>query len=86
MALQGTGGFPLNEKNMNIAVDFIYRVLFSTLNLFLDASPYILFGILVAGLLRMFLSTGYVAEHLGRGRIFPVLKAALLGIPIPEEM
>lgn len=69
--------------NMQIPIDFMARVTSSTLDLFLDASPYILLGILVAGLLRMFLSTEYVAGHLGRGRILPVIKAAILGIPIP---
>ena len=49
----------------------------------LDASAYILFGIAVGGLLKMFLSTEYVVRHLGRGRYSSVIKAALLGIPIP---
>jgi uncharacterized membrane protein YraQ (UPF0718 family) len=62
---------------------FLIEALSASLALFLDASPYILFGILVAGLFRMFLSTDYVAANLGRGRFLPVIKAALLGIPIP---
>jgi len=64
-------------------IDFIARVFSSTLNLFLDASPYILFGILIAGLLRMFLSTDYIVRNLGNGRVLPVVKASLLGIPLP---
>ena len=68
---------------MNNILDFIIIVLFETFSLLLDASPYILFGILVAGLLKMFLSTDYIVRNLGRGRFKPVLKAALLGIPIP---
>ncbi len=49
----------------------------------LDAGVYILFGILVAGLLKTFLNPATVARHLGRGRFLPVIKAALFGIPIP---
>ncbi len=49
----------------------------------LDASIYILFGIAIGGLLKMFLSTEYVVQHLGRGRYSSVFKAALFGIPIP---
>ncbi len=68
-------------------VQNVFHLLFQTLSatwgLFLDASPYILFGILVAGLLRMFLSPENVARHLGKGRIGPVIKASLLGIPLP---
>jgi uncharacterized membrane protein YraQ (UPF0718 family) len=52
-------------------------------HLLLEASPYILFGIFVGGLLKMFLSTEYVAKHLGKGRFLSVIKAAFFGIPIP---
>ncbi|UCF57404.1 MAG: SO_0444 family Cu/Zn efflux transporter, partial [Deltaproteobacteria bacterium] len=48
-----------------------------------EASIYVLFGILVAGMLRIFLSPGTVAHHLGRGKFRSVFKASLLGIPIP---
>ena len=48
-----------------------------------QASVYMLFGILVAGLLRVFISPAAVARHLGRGRFSSVFKASLLGIPIP---
>ena len=68
---------------MNTIFYFIANVLDETFALLLDASPYILFGILVAGLLKVFLSTDFVARNLGEGRFKPVLKAALLGIPIP---
>ena len=38
---------------------------------------------LVGGLLKIFLSADYVGRHLGKGRFFSVLKASILGIPIP---
>ena len=47
------------------------------------SSVYILFGILVAGMLRAFLNPAFVAAHLGSGRFSSVIKASLLGIPIP---
>jgi len=52
-------------------------------HLLADASIYILFGILVGGLLKVFLSPATVARHLGQGRFASVIKAALLGIPMP---
>ena len=64
---------------MNLIAD----ILTGAWNLFLDSSIYMLFGILVAGLLRVFLSPGAVARHLGGGRFSSVFKAAILGIPIP---
>ena len=48
-----------------------------------ESSIYILFGLLVSGLLRSFLHPHSVARHLGGGRFSSVFKAALLGIPIP---
>ncbi len=47
------------------------------------SSIYMLFGIVVAGLLRVFFSPATVARHLGHGRFLSVFKAALFGIPIP---
>jgi uncharacterized membrane protein YraQ (UPF0718 family) len=52
-------------------------------HLLLRSSVYILFGLLVSGLLRVFLSPHSVANHLGQGRFRSVFKAALLGIPLP---
>ncbi|MFC1895299.1 SO_0444 family Cu/Zn efflux transporter [Thermodesulfobacteriota bacterium] len=52
-------------------------------SLLCEASVYILFGLIVSGLLRVFLDPSSVAKHLGLGRVRSVLKAALLGIPIP---
>jgi len=48
-----------------------------------ESSLYILLGLLVAGLLKVFLSPDFVAAHLGQGRVKSVFKAALLGVPIP---
>ncbi len=52
-------------------------------NLFLESSVYILFGLLVSGILKVFLNPGMVAKHLGKDRFKSVIKASLFGIPIP---
>ena len=64
-------------------MNFIAEVFFASWHLLLDASVYILFGLLISGLLRVFLNPNSVAVHLGQGRFKSVFKAALLGIPIP---
>jgi len=51
--------------------------------LLLDSSVYILFGILLSGVLKVFLNPATVATHLGSGRFSSVIKAALFGIPLP---
>jgi uncharacterized membrane protein YraQ (UPF0718 family) len=59
------------------------QILQASWDLFLEAAPYLFFGILVAGLMYLFLDPRTIAKHLHRGRISSVFKAALLGIPLP---
>lgn len=59
------------------------NVLLESWHLLLDGAVYILFGMLVGGLLKVFLSPAFVAQHLGAGRFSSVFKAALFGIPLP---
>ncbi len=61
-----------------------------TLNIFLEAwhlllesSPYIIFGLLISGIMRVYITPDSIARHLGQGRFMSVFKAALFGIPIP---
>ena len=64
-------------------MDFMLHALREAWHLLLDSSVYILFGLLISGFLRVFLSPSSVATHLGQGRFRSVFKAALLGIPLP---
>ena len=59
------------------------QILQASWDLFLEAAPYLFLGILVAGLMYLFLDPRTIAKHLNRGRISSVFKAALLGIPLP---
>lgn len=68
---------------MQVTILLIRDILAAAWQMLQDASIYIVFGLLVGGLLKVFLSPSYVASHLGRGRFLPVIKAALFGIPIP---
>ena len=64
-------------------MNFFFQILGESWQLLREASIYVLFGIMVAGMLRIFLSPGTVLRHLGQGRFRSVFKASLLGIPIP---
>ena len=64
-------------------MNLIIEILLASWDLLVDASVYILFGLLLAGLLRVFLNPNSIARHLGQGRFKSVIKAALFGIPIP---
>ena len=62
---------------------FFVQVMMESWHLLMEASVYVLFGMIAAGLLRVFLNPNSVAKHLGRGRFSSVFKAAFLGIPVP---
>ncbi|MCI5118241.1 MAG: permease [Candidatus Electrothrix sp. LOE1_4_5] len=62
---------------------FLYDALQASWDLLNQSAVYMLFGLLIGGLLKEYLSPTYVANHLGSGRFRSVFKAALLGIPIP---
>lgn len=62
---------------------YISRFAVEFLLLFHAMAPYLLLGFLVAGLLSAFVSPSLVKRHLGGRGIVPVLKAALVGVPLP---
>lgn len=46
-------------------------------------SPYLILGFLISGVLSVMISPRWVEKHLGTGRISSVVKATLLGVPLP---
>ncbi len=64
-------------------MNLVLNVLLQSWNILLESSAFILLGLIVSGLLRVFLNPGSVSRHLGQGRFKSVLKASLMGIPIP---
>ena len=48
-----------------------------------ESSLYILFGMFVAGVLKVFMPEDFVSRHLGTGDVSSVLKASVLGVPLP---
>ncbi len=46
-------------------------------------SPYLLLGFIVAGVLSVWLSPLWVERHLGGRGLWPTIKAAALGVPLP---
>jgi uncharacterized membrane protein YraQ (UPF0718 family) len=61
----------------------LVQIALASWDLFVQAAPYLIFGVLVAGLMYLFLAPETIAKHLSRGRMSSVFKAALLGIPLP---
>ena len=64
-------------------MNIVFQIALASWTLFIEASPYLLLGVLVAGLMYLFLAPETIAKYLNSGRIRSVFKAALLGIPLP---
>jgi hypothetical protein len=48
-----------------------------------ESAGYCLFGIFMAGMLRAFMPDDFVLKHLGKNNIMSVIKASLIGVPMP---
>jgi uncharacterized membrane protein YraQ (UPF0718 family) len=46
-------------------------------------APYLLLGFFVAGVLSAFVPVSFIERHLGRRGLWQIVKASLLGVPIP---
>jgi len=66
-----------------LRMNFILSLMTDSWHVLLESAPYILFGFVVAGLLKGFVPEEAFKKHLGGRGFLPVLKAALAGVPIP---
>ncbi len=64
---------------MKIAIDAILK----SWNVICMMAPYLLLGFFVAGVLGAFLPISFIEKHLGKRGFRQIVKAALLGVPIP---
>jgi uncharacterized membrane protein YraQ (UPF0718 family) len=63
--------------------EFLLAILGAAWDTTRQMAPYLLFGFLVAGALSVVISPEFVERHLGGRGLWPVLKAALFGVPLP---
>ncbi len=64
-------------------MDFLNAWVKATWSMTLEAAPWLLFGFVLAGVVYVLLPTEKVVKHLGRPGLGSVLKAALIGVPLP---
>ena len=55
----------------------------NTLGLFIEAAPWLIVGLAFAGLIKAWLPEGALSRWLGGRGLWPVLKAAVVGAPLP---
>ena len=63
--------------------EFIQDILMQTWGTLREMSPFLLFGFLVAGILYVFIRPELVERHLGGEGVSQVVKASILGVPLP---
>lgn len=64
-------------------VDFITGSLLAAWQVLLDASVFIIFGFVIAALIRAFLSSEQIVKYMGGNDLRSVFLAALFGVPLP---
>ncbi|RLG68499.1 MAG: permease, partial [Methanobacteriota archaeon] len=64
-------------------MSLLLSVLKQSTDLWMAIAPFLLLGMLIAGMFHVLLRQELIARHLGRGSLSAVLKATLLGIPLP---
>lgn len=64
-------------------IDKIQEIALAVVGVILMMSPYLLLGFAIAGLLSLFFTPVWVGRHLGRRGLWQVVKAALIGVPLP---
>ncbi len=59
------------------------KFIYSLVNMLAEMAPYLLLGFLVAGVLYAFVPGGFYRNYLSRPGVWSVIKAALVGVPLP---
>jgi uncharacterized membrane protein YraQ (UPF0718 family) len=63
-------------------LEYISALLTNFLALSAEASPWLLLGLLIAGLMKSWVPTKILSQHLGEGKL-AIVKAAFIGAPLP---
>ena len=64
-------------------MEFISQFFIALVELSNAMAPYIIFGLVFAGILHEFVPDTLVTKHLGKDNVFSVIKATLFGVPLP---
>lgn len=64
-------------------IELLHNVLQESAHLWMAVAPYLLLGMLIAGILHAFLGQNLIIRHLGGGALSSILKATTFGIPLP---
>jgi uncharacterized membrane protein YraQ (UPF0718 family) len=63
-------------------MDLLFSLLNNFITLSIEASPWLMLGLIIAGLMRSWLPSQILSKHLGKGKR-AIIKAAFIGAPLP---
>ncbi|MBN2415355.1 permease [bacterium] len=66
-----------------VVLRYIWGILQASFDLWMDMAPYLLMGMLIAGVLHVFIGKDFISRHLGGRAFASIFKATLFGIPLP---
>jgi uncharacterized membrane protein YraQ (UPF0718 family) len=61
----------------------IFSFLKEAVNLWMQMAPFLLLGLVIAGILHVFIGKDFISRQLGKTGIVPIIKATILGVPLP---
>ena len=64
-------------------IEYLHRFLSELWWVSLEAAPWLLLGLLVAGVIKAWLPTAMIQRWLGGSGLWPIIKAAVVGTPLP---
>jgi len=64
-------------------MELLIQILIGAWNVTAVMAPYLLLGFFVAGVLGAFVPVSFIENHLGKRGLWQIVKASLLGVPIP---
>jgi uncharacterized membrane protein YraQ (UPF0718 family) len=64
-------------------VELVVSIIVKSWDVMAIMAPYLLLGFLVAGVLGTFIPKTFIEKHLGKRGLWQIVKASLLGVPIP---
>ncbi|MFC1887618.1 SO_0444 family Cu/Zn efflux transporter [Candidatus Cloacimonadota bacterium] len=64
-------------------MEYLLGLLKEILSTYLEIAPYLLLGLSFAGLLHVIFNRDFILNHLGQNNFWSVLKASVLGVPLP---
>jgi len=67
---------------MVVIMEHLYSLVDNFIDLSAEASPWLLLGLLIAGLMKAWVPSKILSKHLGKGKS-AIVKAALIGAPLP---